>query len=74
MSTHQTKRLSAIESMTNVVLGFVLAMLAWIPLAYAMDIPYSFNSSIIINITFTVISFVRGYLVRRAFVRFGGKQ
>ena len=68
MST-QSQRLSAIESATNVVLGFLIAIIAWIPLAWAMDIPYSFSGSVVINIVFTVLSFVRGYVVRRLFVK-----
>ena len=67
----QSSRLSAIESGTNVVLGFIVALIAWIPLAYSMDIPYSFGGSVVINITFTVLSFVRGFMVRRLFDRYG---
>jgi len=68
MST-QSQRLSATESATNVVLGFLIAIVIWIPLSYFMNIPYSFNGSIVINLVFTIVSFVRGYIVRRAFVR-----
>jgi len=68
MST-QSQRLSATESATNVVLGFLIAIIVWIPLAYYMNIPYSFSGSIVINLVFTVLSFVRGYIVRRAFVK-----
>lgn len=66
----QTKRMSALESLTNVVLGFVIALIVWIPIAYFMDIPYTFSSSIVINLIFTAISMARGYLVRRAFARY----
>ena len=68
MST-QSQRLSATESATNVVLGFLIAIVIWIPLSYFMNIPYSFSGSIVINLVFTIVSFVRGYIVRRAFVR-----
>lgn len=63
----QTKTQSAIESATNIAIGYVVAVgsqLAVFPL-FGIHIPFSDNLAI--GAYFTIISMVRSYTVRRWF-------
>jgi uncharacterized protein YacL len=61
----QTKKQSAVESITNIVIGIVTSFLIQIFLYPLMNIPVTFSQNIIITIVFFVASFIRGYFVRR---------
>ena len=63
----QTKLQSLIESITNILIGYIVAIasqLAVFPL-FGINIPLSDN--LLIGFWFTVISLVRSYAVRRYF-------
>ena len=63
----QTKLQSLIESITNILIGYFVAIasqLAVFPL-FGINIPLSDN--LLIGVWFTVISLVRSYTVRRYF-------
>ena len=66
----QSRRMSLIETLTSIAIGFVVSMLVT-----ALVMPhFGFHPSIGENATitsiFTVTSIARGYLVRRFFARF----
>lgn len=64
----QSRLHSAVESGTNVVIGFVISYLVWVivvvPL-YHLEVSHADNFTI--TCIFTVTSLVRGYVVRRFF-------
>ena len=63
----QTKTQSLIESITNILIGYFVAIasqLAVFPL-FGINIPLSDN--LLIGVWFTAVSIVRGYAVRRYF-------
>lgn len=63
----QSKKHSALESITNVVIGLILSIVTQIILYPILGIPVSFSQNLIITGVFFVISFVRGYVIRRFF-------
>jgi hypothetical protein len=65
----QTKQHSLLESITNVAIGYGVALASQLlifPL-YGIHIPLSDN--IAIGVWFTVISIIRSYILRRCFNR-----
>lgn len=65
----QSKKHSALESITNVIIGLILSIVTQMILYPILGIPVSFSQNLIITGVFFVISFVRGYVIRRAFNR-----
>lgn len=63
----QTKIESAIESGFNITLGFIVAVLAQMVIFPWFDINVTMSDNIYIATAFTVVSFIRSYLIRRAF-------
>lgn len=63
----QSKRHSLLESIANVVIGLLISILAQIVLYWLMNIPVSFGQNLVITFVFFVLSFVRGYIIRRIF-------
>jgi hypothetical protein len=63
----QSKKLSAYESATNVVVGLLVSILAQMALYPLMGIKVSFNQNLVITAVFFVLSFARGYIIRRLF-------
>ena len=63
----QTKKYSLIESVVNTVVGFIVSFLIQIAIYPVLNIPVSFSQNIIITSVFTIISILRGYLIRRFF-------
>ena len=63
----QTRKKSAIESITNVLIGYCVALLSQIIIFPFFDINISLESNIYIGMWFTVISLVRSFVVRRIF-------
>ena len=66
----QSKKHSAMESITNVVTGLILSIVTQMILYPILGIPVSFSQNLIITAVFFVISFIRGYAIRRFFNRF----
>lgn len=64
------KRLSALEAMVNAVLGLVVSMLAVKLLFPLLGWPVSMPQAAGVSAFFFVLSFLRSYLIRRAFSRF----
>jgi len=63
----QSKQMSAIESITNVVVGLVFSFCIQLVIYPLLDIPVNINQNIIITAVFFVVSFVRSYFLRRIF-------
>lgn len=63
----QSKKHSALESVTNVVIGLITSIVTQMILYPILDIPVSFSQNLIITAVFFIISFVRGYVIRRFF-------
>lgn len=63
----QSKKHSALESIANVIIGLIISIVTQMILYPILGIPVSFNQNLIITGVFFVISFARGYLIRRFF-------
>lgn len=65
----QSRLMSLVESSVNVLIGYLVSVLAnWFVLP-AFGYPVSVSDSFLIGAVFTVISLVRSYTIRRLFVR-----
>lgn len=65
----QTKKHSLLESLSNIGIGYSVAIVSQLmvfPL-FGIDVPLS--SNLLIGLWFTGISLIRGYLLRRIFNR-----
>lgn len=65
----QSKKHSALESITNVIIGLITSIITQMILYPILGIPVTFSQNLIITAVFFVISFVRGYVIRRFFNR-----
>ena len=59
--------MSFVESITNVLFGFLLAMLTQITLFPMVDLQVSVADNLLIGMIFTAISIVRSFALRRLF-------
>ena len=63
----QTKYQSLIESLTNILIGYLTALLSQVLIFPLFDIYVSLQDNLLIGLYFTIISLLRSYLVRRYF-------
>lgn len=63
----QSKRHSALESITNVIVGLLISIIAQMIIYPILNISVTFNQNLIITFVFFVLSFARGYIIRRIF-------
>jgi hypothetical protein len=63
----QSKKQSFIESFTNTLIGFVISLIATFIVLPLFGIKSTFAQNLGITICFTIISIVRGYVIRRYF-------
>jgi hypothetical protein len=63
----QTKYQSLIESLTNILIGYLTALLSQVLIFPLFNIYVTFQDNILIGLYFTIISLIRSYLVRRYF-------
>lgn len=63
----QTKYQSFIESLTNILIGYLTALLSQLIIFPLFDIDVAFQDNLLIGLYFTIISLIRSYLVRRYF-------
>ena len=61
----QTRYESFKESIVNIIIGYVVAVLSQLLVFPLFDIVVEFSDNLMIGLYFTVISLVRSYLVRR---------
>lgn len=74
MSSLQTKRQSAIETLTSVTIGYLVAIGSQIVVFPLFGLSVSFGDNLLIGAFFTVVSIIRGYLIRRMFNRLQSKK
>lgn len=67
----QSRMMSFLEAVTNVVVGFLLAVLTQMLVFPAFGIAVAFYEHLSIAGIFTLVSLARGYLLRRVFNRYG---
>ena len=63
----QTKKFSLIESIISTFIGFGVSLLIQVIIYPIMGIPVTFSQNILITLIFTIVSILRGYMVRRFF-------
>lgn len=66
-SNMQSKKDSLKESITNVIIGYVVALVSQIIVFPIVGVAASIDQNLMIGIYFTIISLLRSYLVRRYF-------
>ena len=65
----QTRLHSALEAVANTAIGFVISLVATATVLPLAGVQTSLRQNVGITAAFTVISIVRGYLIRRWFNR-----
>jgi len=65
----QTKLGSLIESVVNVLIGYLVAIISQILIFPMFDINVSIKTNFYIGLWFTLVSLIRSYLLRRFFNR-----
>ena len=63
----QTRLESLIESIINIVIGYMVALLSQLMIFPMFDIHVSLTDNLLIGAWFTLISLVRSYVIRRWF-------
>lgn len=67
----QTKLQSFIESLVNILIGYLTAIFSQLAIFPLFDINITIQDNLLIGLYFTVISLVRSYIVRRYFNKRG---
>lgn len=63
----QSKTQSLVEVIINVVVGYVIATFTQIIIFPMFDIHIGLGDQMMISLVFTIISIIRGYVIRRWF-------
>jgi len=63
----RAKYLHAVESMTNVIVGYGINLILVHYVLHAMGYAISFTENASMGLLFAVVSFIRGYSIRRVF-------
>ncbi|MBT9165109.1 MAG: hypothetical protein DDT23_01124 [candidate division WS2 bacterium] len=63
----QTRKHSFVESITNVIVGYIVAVLSQLAIFPFFNIHIPLSDNFIIGFWFTIISLVRSYCIRRIF-------
>jgi len=63
----QSRRMSAVEAIANVLVGYGVAVLAQLAIFPLFGIAVSIGDNLAIGAAFTVVSLARSYAVRRLF-------
>ena len=69
----QTKKESMIESLTSTTIGWLIGVILNLTVLPLFDYNITVVDSLLMSLIFTVISVVRGYLIRRFFNSKGKK-
>lgn len=67
----QSKLNSFIESLTNILIGYITALLSQLLIFPLFDINIPLSDNLLIGLYFTLISLVRSYAIRRYFNKKG---
>jgi len=63
----QSKKHSLIESITNVVVGYIVALISQLAIFPIFDIHVELKTNLYIGLWFTIVSIIRSYLFRRVY-------
>jgi hypothetical protein len=63
----QTKKQSLLESATNIVIGYTIALISQLVIFPIVGVEATLGQNVKIGILFTIVSFTRSYLIRRYF-------
>lgn len=63
----QSRRMSLVESIANVVVGFGVAVLTQIAVFPIFGLQVSLTENLVIGLVFTVVSIARSFTLRRVF-------
>jgi len=63
----QSKKHSLIESITNVVVGYIVALISQFAIFPIFDIHVELKTNLYIGLWFTIVSIIRSYLFRRVY-------
>lgn len=63
----QLKRHSLLESIVNVVVGYLVALVSQILIFPVFGIQATLKQNIMIGLCFTIVSIIRSYILRRIF-------
>lgn len=63
----QTKKQSFLESLTNTGIGFIISLAATFVIFPLVGYQTTVSKNIIVTLFFTVVSILRGYIIRRYF-------
>lgn len=63
----QTRLMSLIETSANIIIGYFLAVGTQVLLFPVFGLEVTFKDNLTIGMVFTVLSFLRGYCLRRLF-------
>lgn len=69
----QSRRVSLLEAVTNVIVGYLLAVATQLIVFPLFDVALPIGDNLVLAFVFTVISLVRTYALRRAFERWQGQ-
>lgn len=69
----QSRRASLVESVTNILIGYVVAVSAQAAIFPLFGVYVSVSDNMLIGAMFTVISLVRSYCLRRIFNKLSGR-
>lgn len=67
----QSKLNSFIESLTNILIGYIIALMSQLAIFPLFDISIPLSDNLLIGLYFTLISLVRSYIIRRYFNKRG---
>ncbi|SDY93309.1 DUF7220 family protein [Citreimonas salinaria] len=67
----QSRLLSLAEAVANVTIGFIVALLTQMTLFPVLGLRLPMDRHLLIGTVFTLVSLVRGYMLRRLFARYG---
>ena len=65
----QSRTMSLIEAVTNVIVGYVLAVITQLMVFPLFGIEAAMHEHLAIGLAFVAVSLARGYLLRRLFER-----
>lgn len=68
----QSRTLSALEAVTNVAVGWLIAVLTQLLVFPVYGLSVTITQNLQIGLVFTAVSLVRSYALRRVFVHIGG--
>lgn len=69
----QSRRMSLIEAITNVAVGYALAVVTQVLVFPWFGLHASLGDNLALGLVFTAVSLIRSYALRRLFTRFDRK-